>query len=185
MRSAGALLASAGLFLATGACGCSPSQPTGPRPFDFEALLAEAEATPYQHEVLSDGVVTFEEYRASFEVVIECVVAAGLEVGPLTSYGFEDRFLEFTYRVPSREDVAAADLVYTDCYDRYQQHIDFAYFMANSPTEADYAVIEEQLATCLTEAGFAVRDDADLDDLFELGETDFPRAEQCFAATGL
>lgn len=182
----GALVALAGLALLLSACGAGAAPaPSGPAPFDFDALLAEAQATPYQYEMLRDGEVSYDEYRRSFAPVIECLRAEGFDVGPLERQGFRDRFLGFTYGAATDDGLAAADALYNRCYDRYQQHVDYAYYRANRPTEADYDEIVADLARCLRAAGFDVAPGASLDDLWGLGVVDPAATTACFEATGL
>lgn len=108
----------------------------------------------FQAEILSDGMVDFDEYERATLAAMQCYHDAGFDVvGPITdSLGF----LTFSYggvRDPNELQDRLADL---SCEMTYLDLVSAAYSAVNAPTASEVSERTLAYAACLEEEGVAV-----------------------------
>lgn len=134
-----------------------------PSPAVNSGLSLPEDGEAFQAEILSDGVVTLDEYEAATRASIACIEAVGLEVvGPAT---FDDVRQSFVYEIrlteSAKEDVDEAEAAYEKCHREYERDVAIAW--AQSADTSDFeAEVDRATQQCLAKTDLGT----DLQDLF-------------------
>ncbi|MEL6982688.1 MAG: hypothetical protein AAFO29_09725 [Actinomycetota bacterium] len=119
VRAAGGLL---GLVLVVGA-GCSVLEPTPER-------------------ILSDGVVTEDEYRDALDRVVDCVADQGGEF----EYSFAERDRAVTMAATGDGDL---DVIIDECLARHVGEVEFVWADQHGPSPEDEAQFYNEVVSCV------------------------------------
>jgi hypothetical protein len=106
-----------------------------------------------QRAILTDGIITFDEYRTAETAWHTCMADAGLSVPPLHLNGLA-RYNQSIISGPDREQLDRADW---QCKVKYTGAIDLVWAGVTLPLTQEVAQVQAMARTsCLTAAGFSV-----------------------------
>lgn len=164
--------------------------------FAVDGAVASAEASGTADEVvamLSDGLLTFDEYESAMLRTFECANQAGVEVVEL-GVTDDDGYPQVNYAVPVQAEgmtEAETEQAFADCYTTYGLAVDSKWQVGNSENSRP-GVLEAKiaaLAECLDANGVPTAATEDIQDLpaLERAADDLFREEgvNCMEESGL
>ncbi len=135
------------------AVGCGGGQVADDElPAELRALVAQADGL--QAEILSDGVVTVDEFERSFLASIQCMEDQGLSV----EYTFDAEAVAWSMEAiaPTEDALDELDKIQQECMAEYQDTVQAVFSFQNRPSAEQLETEARKLASCLREYGYDV-----------------------------
>ncbi|MGH8873743.1 MAG: hypothetical protein ACRDVM_00600 [Acidimicrobiia bacterium] len=150
------------------ACASGPEEQANPEAREMAISLAER-TSPFQREILADGVVTEAEYERAMLTSRECVEQKGWRVGELDA-GLNGFTLQFDMIWQTRDDPAEdarlsdeATKAFDDCMNHFHFDVEQVFIQQHVPTGAEQQAQVAEAIACLARAGLAGVDEDSTD----------------------
>ena len=164
------IAASASLLAACGS-NSTPGQSGG------EASSRARSTTPFQARMLSDGKISFTEYRRATSAVIRCLKSGPVEVAVSAPERAPGGELDYTWSVRSKPgrlkpQYARANRRFERCHSRYEDDVKLVYSNQRVIPAAKRPAVLHELVACLRGAGLEVPDQPPMPELIAILDRD-------------
>lgn len=137
---------------------------------DIPALLAKT--TPFQAEMLKDGVVDRSEYEKAILAQRQCAIEAGGVPGEVKDIGNNQLGYEVEFQSPKQEDIKVFQEAHQACRAKFSREVieAWTYQQLLSPREKENQ--RPKVIDCLNSKGVEIPADATADKIFQLSSNE-------------